>query len=750
MIAINLAKKACVLLLFKSESDKIVIKSMKESRKVDIKELLSKMTLKEKLYQLQQINSNLFLDDKNMPVTGPEHEQGFDLAYLHDVSSVYNSYGAERNIKIQSEYLKKSKNKIPLAFMLDVIHGYRTIYPINLGLSCSFDMALCEECASMAAREASVDGIHLTFSPMLDVSRDARWGRVMESSGEDTYLTCEIAKATVKGFWGENGGKYKIGAGAKHIAGYSAPESGKDYNLADMSEHTLREYYLPPYKSAIDAGAMIVMPTQGTLNGIPGLANKRLMVDILREEWGFDGVVISDYGAIANLTAHGYCEDKRHCAEVAIDAQTDMEMVSTSYIEHLEALVDIGKISMEQIDRAVLRVLELKRRLGLFENPYGSASVEESRKLLACEAHREIARRSACESAVLLKNEGVLPFSKDVKTVAVIGPLANEKRIVGSWWCAYDKNDTVTVYEGVKRLLGDAEVVYAQGCELALDSTDISKIDEAVELARRADVVILCLGEDQDDSGESNSKAFLELPCVQKTLLERVCEVNKNTALALFCGRPLALSDINDKVGAILNMFFPGTEGGNALASLMFADSIPCGKLTMSFPRSVGQCPIYYNHYKTGNYRVNDTQRTLYASAYIDSPNSPLYPFGYGLSYTSFEYSNHKISAPKMTQGESIFASVTVKNTGKHKGKETVQLYIQDIVGSVVRPIKELRGFEKITLDIGEQRDVTFEITADTLSFVGADLKRKAEKGKFNIFIGSDSTCTPFATIELV
>ena len=716
---------------------------------MDLQKLLDKMSLNEKLYQLTQIDSNVILYNENMPITGPVRKLKLDEQYIFETGSLVNSFGAERTIEIQKNFLKNSKNSIPVIIMQDVIRGYRTLYPINLGLSCSFDMELCEKCASMAAKEASVDGVHLTLAPMLDVSRDARWGRVMETSGEDTYLTCKIATATVKGFQG-NLGKYKLGAGCKHIAGYGAPESGKDYNLSDMSEITLRETYLPPYKCALDEGAMLVMAGQQTLNGIPCVLNTHLMKDILRDEWGFDGVVISDYNCLASTVDHGFSQDHKQAVELAMKAEMDMEMATSCIVNYTEELVSEGKVTMEQIDRAVLHILELKDKLGLFENPYRDADPEEAAKILGCKEHKELARIASEESAVLLKNNGILPFSKDVKTVALIGPLASEKNIVGSWWCAYDKDETVTVFEGIKGLLPNAKISYAKGCGLELDATDLSEIDEAVKLAKNSDVVILCVGEDMLDSGESKSKAFLELSPAQKELIKRVTEANKNSAMVLFTGRPLALTEENKIASAILNVFFPGTEGGNAIANLLFGNSNPCGKLTMSFPHNVGQCPVYYNHFLTGNYRTDDTKRMVFKSAYIDGPNKPLFPFGYGLSYTEFEYIDRKLSSNTMTDDGKIIASVKVKNTGNYKGKEIVEMYIQDLFGSVVRPVKELRGFKKIELMPGEEKTVEFEITTDTLAFVGADLKRKAEKGKFRIFIGQSSEIEPFAEFELV
>lgn len=716
---------------------------------MDIKALLNKMSLKEKLYQLEQFDSNVILYDKNMPITGPVTKLELDEDYVFETGSLVNSFGAKRTIEIQKNFLENSKNKIPVVIMQDVIRGYRTLYPINLGLSSSFDMELCEKCAAMAAKEASIDGVHLTLAPMLDVSRDARWGRVMETSGEDTYLTCEIAKATTRGYKGD-GKTYGLGVGCKHMAGYGAPESGKDYNLSDMSEITLRETYLPPYKASIDEGAVLVMAGQQTLNGIPCVLNTHLMKEILRDEWGFDGIVISDYNCLASTVDHGYSESHKQAVEYAMQAEMSMEMATSCIVKYGEELVNEGKVRVEQIDKAVMRILKVKEKLGLFENPYRFANPEKAREILGCKEHRELARIASEQSAVLLKNNGILPFSKDVKSVALIGPLANEKQIVGSWWCAYDKDETVTVLEGIKNLLPNTKISYAKGCDLDLDATDLSQIDEAIELAKSSDVVILCVGEDMMDSGESKSKAFLELSYAQKQLIKRVTEVNGNTAMVLFTGRPLVLTEENKIASAILNMYFPGTEAGNAVASLVFGNSVPCGKLTMSFPHSVGQCPVYYNHFFTGNYRTDDTKRIVFKSCYIDGPNKPLFPFGYGLSYTDFEYTDRKISSNTITDNGKIIASVKVKNTGKYKAKEIVQMYIQDLFGSVVRPVKELRGFKKIELLPNEEQTVEFEITTDTLAFVGANLKRKAEKGKFRIFIGKDSEISPFDEFELI
>ena len=716
------------------------------------KEILANMTLKQKIYHLQQLTTATFLTTKESKyeiITGPDSKVKLDKDMIYDVGTSLNLVGAETMIDAESNYLKNSKYKIPLMIMQDVIHGHRTLYPINLGVAASFDRALAKELAAMAAKEAALDGMCVTFAPMVDLVRDPRWGRVMESSGEDPYLNGEIAKATVEGYQGDMG-KYNIAACVKHFAAYGAAEAGRDYNTVDISERTLREYYLPAYKSAVDAGVKMVMTAFNIVDGVPCVGNKHLVKEILRDEWGFDGVVISDYGAYEEMIAHGACEDKKEAAFLAMDAGCDIEMMSSCYVEHLEELINEGKVTIEQVDKAVLRILDLKEELGILDNPYRSVNVEEAKAVQLSSEHRAIARRGAIESAVLLKNDGVLPFSKEVDSVAVIGPLGATGAIHGSWHCGGKVEETVSVLEGLKSLLGD-KVKYARGCAIEYDSTDESLFDEACRLAKESKCVVLCLGEHQEYSGESNCRTSIDLPEIQYKLLDRILEVNKNVAVALFTGRPLAISRLDKAAPAILNMWMPGTEGGNACASLLFGDSVPSGKITMTFPRALGQCPIYYNHYTTGRPKAeeDDEKFVRFTSCYLDMPNSPLYPFGYGLSYTSFEYSDLTLSSNTMNRGETLVASVKVKNTGKYKAKEAVQLYIRDVKGSCVRPVKELKGFEKITLDMGEEKTVSFKITEEMLKYWNRDLKFVAEKGEFMVFIGKDSTCKPFASFML-
>lgn len=705
---------------------------------MDTKKLLAKMSLRDKLAQLTQLNAVFFTADSRADATGPLQEVNIGREDVVGVGSTLNFKGADTMKNIQTKAIEQDPNKIPLLFMMDVIHGFRTIYPVPLGLAASFSPELVRECCSMAAKEASLGGVQVTFAPMADLARDARWGRCMETTGEDPYLNCRYAAAAVEGFQGDLG-KNKLAACVKHYAAYGGAEAGRDYNTVDMSERTLREYYLPAYKAAADAGVEMVMTSFNVFDGVPASGNAKLVDGILRKEWGFDKVIISDYNAFREMMIHGVADSEEEAAYRAINAGNDVEMMSACYYHCMEKLIESGRVRIEQIDKAVLRLLELKDKLGVFDNPYSDADEEECKRVWLCDEHRALSRRAAEESAVLLKNNGVLPFSDSVKKVAVIGPFGSTGDIMGFWRCNGQADDTVTVLEGVKNLLKTAEVEYALGVDGALDATDESGIAKAVEIAKRADAVILTLGEPQDDSGEGNSKLNLELADVQYKLLDEVLKVNKNTAVLLFNGRPLAIKRLHDTAPAILDIWQPGTEGGSAAANLLFGKVVPSGKITMSFPFATGQCPVYYNHYNTGRPVKEDGKRVKYHSTYIDGQNAPLYPFGYGLSYTEFEYSPVTLSAQTLKEGSKITASVTVKNAGKIAGKETVQLYIRDLIGSVVRPVKELKGFEKIELKAGESKKVEFTITPDMLAFYDIDLVKRAEKGEFTVFIGGSS-----------
>lgn len=718
---------------------------------VDLKKLLAGMTIEEKIGQLMQYNANLFLDS-DAEVTGPMASLGFTKEEVDRVGSVLNFSDVSEMIAIQDEHLKNDRNKIPVIFMMDVIHGFRTIYPIPLGLGCCFDEELVKECTRMASKEATAGGVQVTFTPMVDYVRDARWGRVMETCGEEPLVNSIMGAAQVKAFQGDDlSNPESMATCIKHYAAYGGAEAGRDYNTVELSEHVLREYYLPAYKACVDAGSTMLMPSFNSLNGVPSIANSWLMKKVLRDEWGFDGVVISDYNAIGELLTHGVAADMKEAAKLGFDNGCDIEMCSTAYIRYLKDLVEDGTFSIEQIDEAVMRVLKLKADLGLFEDPYHGASVEKAEKVLLTPENRDLARRAAEQSAVLLKNNGVLPFGTDVKKIALIGPFADNKEVIGFWHCNGRDEESVTVREGISALLPNAEIVTVKACGDKFDDLDKSGFDEAIAAAKDADVVVLCFGEPYKYSGEGNSRTDIRLPGVQEDLAKAVVEANANTAALIFNGRPLVLTEIADTLPAILDMWFPGTEAGSAAANLLFGKANPCGKLTMSFPKSVGQCPIYYNHPNTGRpKRTAEDVHQGYASNYIDCGNLPLYSFGHGLSYTTFEYSEMTLSADTMTESDTITVSVDVKNTGKFDGKETVQLYIRDMVGSTVRPVQQLIAFEKIDLKAGESKTVTFTIDEPMLRIWDVNNELKSEKGDFKVMIGYADHFTDTKDFKLV
>lgn len=707
--------------------------------KTDIKKIISQMTLEEKISHLMQVGARFFKKDAGSENTGPLDELKISQDNIKAAGTTLSCANSAGMVAIQKTHLEEDRNKIPMLFMQDVIHGYRTIFPIPLGMGCSFDPELVRECAEMSAKEASVAGVNVTFSPMVDLVRDARWGRVMESTGEDTYLNAQMARAFVRGYQGDLTKDYNIASCVKHFAAYGAPEAGKDYNTVDMMERTLREYYLPGYKAAVDEGCKLVMPSFNTINSIPCTANKWLLEDVLRKEWGFDGVIISDYDAWFEMVAHGYCTDEKDVAEKAFNAGCEIEMMSPCGVHHLAELIREGKVSESKLDRAVERVLQLKEELGMFENPYKIASPENEEKSMLTPESRAIARKAAENSSVLLKNNGVLPFDKNVKKVAVVGPFADSGSVIGNWSCMGRDDETTTFYAGIKAYLPDAEVVCSKGCGHGIFDDDESGINEAVEAAKNADAVVLCIGEFKFYSGEGNSRADLSIPAIQMKLADRVIKANPNTAVILTTGRPLAIVELDKTAPAILNMWQPGTEAGSAAARLLFGDANPCGKLSMTFPYAVGQVPIYYNHYNTGRPKPDDNGEHYYCSRYIDCPNAPLYTFGHGLSYTSFEYSDFSLSCDTLTAGTTITASVKVKNTGKYTGKETVQFYIRDIVGSCVRPVMELKGFEKIKLAPNEEKTVEFVIDEPMLRFWNADMQFVSECGDFEAMVGTSS-----------
>ena len=704
---------------------------------IDLKALVSQMTLEEKVDQLFQLTGD-FLTSDPADITGPLTFFGLDEEALKSIGTVLGSTGAEKIIKMQDKHLSEDRNKIPLVFMRDIIHGCRTVYPIPLGMGATFNPSLLEECAQMAALEGSVSGNQVTFNPMVDLSRDARWGRIMEGCGEDAYLNGVMGAATVRGFQGDDvSDPGRMATCVKHFAAYGAGESGRDYNTVEVSERSLREFYFPSYKACVDAGTKMVMPSFNDLNGIPPIANKWLMQDVLRGEWGFEGVIISDWNAVGELISHGLANSYRECARLAFDAGCDIEMMSPAYHKNLASLVRDGEVKEEAIDAAVLRFLKLKEELGLFDDPYHGADPIKEKEVCLCDEHRAIARRAACEAAVLLKNDGVLPFSKESKSIAIIGPFADSKAIKGSWAGSGLDEECVSVKEGISRLLPNARITVASGCGAQFDDLDTSGFEDAIKAAREAEAVVLCFGEPQNYSGEGCSRTDLHLPGVQEKLIKEIARVNKNSALVLFNGRPLVLTDIVEDTSAILEMWMPGTEGGSAAASLLFGDANPSGKLTVSFPKSVGQCPIYYNYYRTGRpKRKEDGVYEAFTSNYLDCGNLPLFFFGEGLSYTDFVYESMILDKNELDENGEINISVTVRNAGERDGKEVVQLYLRDLVSSTVRPVQELLAFEKVEICAGESKTVKFKITEPQLRYYNFDCKHVSEKGDFTVSVG--------------
>lgn len=720
-----------------------------------LKELLEDMSLEEKIDQLLQVCSYYY--EKEGVITGPENTAGFSEEEIQNAGSVLGGGGAKLLRRIQENYMKKQPHHIPLLFMADVINGYRTIFPIPLAQGATFNPEIVEKAAAISAKESAAAGLHLTFSPMVDLVRDARWGRVMESTGEDTFLNSCFSKAMVEGYQGKGELKEKgrIAACVKHFAGYGAPMAGRDYNTVELSERTLREDYLPAYQAGIDAGSATVMTSFNTLDRIPSTGNKKLLRDILRGEMGFDGVIISDWAAIEELIHHGMAADKKEAAVLAMEAGVDIDMMTTCYCANLKKLVEENKVNEALINEAALRILELKNRLGLFENPYKDADEAEEAEIVLCEEHRKAAKDIAIESMVLLKNDNILPLQKEGQSIAVIGPHANNKWISGVWSIFAKIDENVTVEEGIKNL-GIKDITFAKGCgfidpdsgidtyhnsQNILEDSKIADqlLEEALQNAKRADIVVMPLGEIAIQSGEASSRASIDIPKVQVDLFEKIYKVNQNIVVVLFSGRPLTINNLSEKAKAVLEVWFPGTEGGNAIADVLFGNANPSGKLSMSFPYSVGQIPVYYSEFHTGRPYSDEQKNVKYLSKYLDIPNAPLYPFGYGLSYTHFEISQVSLNKRELKKGENLEASVTVKNAGKVTGKEVVQMYIQDKKGSVARPVRQLKGFQKIELQPGEERKITFTITEEMLRFYDINMNFTSEIGEFIVYIGNDS-----------
>ena len=721
------------------------------SRRVE--ELISKMTVEEKVGQLNFIVGETI-------VTGPTFytkpsEKFDDLIRQGKITGLFNVYGAEYTKRLQKIAFEQSRLKIPLLFGADIIHGFKTVMPLPLAEAASWDLALIEKSARVAARESSASGINLNFAPMVDISREPRWGRVSEGAGEDTYLGSMIAAARVRGFQGTRlNDPTTVAACVKHFAAYGAAEAGRDYNTTDLSERVLKEIYLPPYKAAIDAGSATVMTSFNELDGIPATANKKLIFEILKKQWGFEGLIVSDYGSVGELIPHGVAATPEDAAELALEAGTDLDMMSYLFISKIPQLVQSGKIDVKVLDDAVRRVLKLKFDLGLFDNPYLYSDVKREQKEIRSTENLAIARDVARRSIVLLKNEkDLLPISSTVKNIAVIGPLADSKADMnGSWSFFGDVQQPVTILEGLKKRVGkDGHVTYQPGCNLYDNTKD--KFNDAVTVAQSADLVIMAVGESAVMNGEGASRADIGLPGVQEDLVKAVAATGKPTVVLLVNGRPLTIDWIHQNIPAIVETWTLGSEAGNAIADVLFGDYNPAGKLPMTFPRHVGQIPIYYNHKNTGrpyngNYSEPLDQR-VYQSKYRDVKNSPLYPFGYGLSYTKFSYGEVQLSNNSISTDEKLTANIMVSNTGKRDGEEVVQLYIRDLVGSVTRPVLELKGFQKIFLKAGESKTVSFIVDKEILSFYRADMSWGTEPGKFEIFIGGSSDDGKKATFEL-
>jgi len=743
-------------------------KSVKPSiapKEIFVAELLSKMTLEEKIGQLNLPTSgDITTGQANSSNIAKKIEEG-------KVGGLFNIKSVQKIKEVQKIAVERSRLKIPLLFGMDVIHGYETTFPIPLGLSCTWDMDLIKRTAQIAAQEASADGINWTFSPMVDISRDPRWGRISEGSGEDPYLGSQIAKAMVTGYQGDDLMKNNtILSCVKHFALYGAPEGGRDYNTVDMSKIRMYNDYLPPYKAAVDAGTASVMASFNEIDGIPATGNKWLLTDLLRKDWGFKGFVVTDYTGINEMTDHGM-GDLQTVSALALNAGVEMDMVGEGFLTTLQRSLAEGKVTQMQIDKAVTLILNAKYDLGLFHDPYKYCDINRAKTEIFTAVHRNEARKIAAESLVLLKNEGQLLPLKKSGTIALIGPLADAKEnMAGTWSVATKQENSISLLKGMKEAVGSsAKILYAKGSNLDYDAafeeratmfgktlhrdqrTNEQLLAEALQIANQSDIIVAALGESAEMSGESSSRTNLEMPKAQKDLLQQLIKIGKPVVLVLFDGRPLVITEENKTVPAILNVWFPGSEAGYAIADVLFGEVNPSGKLSATFPRSVGQVPIYYAAKNTGRPLGNkDGNFEKFRSNYLDERNEPLFPFGYGLSYTSFKYSNLRLSANTMKFSDKLQATIEVTNTGNFDGKEVVQLYIRDLVGSVTRPVKELKGFKKISLKKGETKTVSFEITVEDLKFYNSDLQFVAEPGRFQLFIGTNSDATDKIEFDLV
>lgn len=722
--------------------------------KKELETLLNDMSLREKIGQLTQLDASCF--SAAGPITGPASDLGIADEDIYLCGSVLGLAGAAETEALQKMCMDKQPHGIPLLLMADIINGYKTIFPIPLALGCSFEPAAASKVGEIMAKESAAAGLHVTFAPMVDLVRDARWGRVMESTGEDPYLNSLMAAAMVEGIQGDTAGfEDRLAACTKHFAAYGAPIAGKEYNNVELSIRSLRDDHLPSYEAAINAGTAMMMTSFNTMDRVPATANRWLMRDILRDEMGFEGVLISDWNAIGELIEHGVAEGPKEAADLAIEAGVDMDMMSGCYMRGLEKLVNEGKISEELINESVLRLLELKNNMGLFDNPFRLASTQKESELILSSEHRQIAREVAAKTFVLLKNEEkLLPLAND-DSVAFVGPYVEEKSILGAWSFFGKAEDCISIREAIEAR--GIRTEYARGCgilnpgqkiygfrydtENKLSEVETDKmISDAVALAKRKNKVVLALGESNLHTGEGGSRGDITIPEIQKKLLDEVYKVNNNIIAIVFAGRPLDIRNIQEKAKSILYVWMPGSEGGNAITDVIYGDVLPQGRLSMSLPYSVGQVPVYYSELRTGRHTEDGQDPTnRFLTKYCDIPNSPLYPFGFGLSYTDFNISPIRLSSDHMTSDTTVKATVTVKNIGSREGIETVQLYIRDEFASVARPLRELKGIRQVRLAPGQETTVEFEINETMLCFFDINMNYKAEPGDFTVWIGSNS-----------
>ncbi len=707
----------------------------KDPKEAFVSSLLKKMTLEEKIGQMTLFTSG-------WDVTGPVLNENYKQDILAgNCGNIFNAHTVSYNLALQKMAVEETRLGIPLLFGYDVIHGYKTIFPIPLAEACSWDLDLINKSAALAAKEAAAGGVNWTFAPMVDLTRDPRWGRVSEGAGEDSYLGSLIAAARVKGFQGDSlSDPFSLAACVKHFAAYGAPEGGRDYATVDVSERTLSDYYLKPYQSAVEAGVATLMTSFNEINGVPASGNSYILKDILRNEWGFKGMVVTDYTSINEMVLHGYSTNLKEAGEQAVAAGVDMDMQGSVFLNHLKESVDEGKIALSQIDEAVRRVLNLKYDLGLFDNPYRYLDENREKEVGLSAEMTDHALEAAHKSIVLLKNDvwkdsKLLPIDQKTRKIAIIGPLGdNQIDLLGSWHAAGDVTKVVSLLESLKKSLPNVQISYSEACTTS--GNDGSKFPAAIKLAWESDLVIMAIGENYQQNGEAASRSDLNLPGVQQELLEKVVATGKPVVVVLMAGRPLTITWMAEHIPAILNTWHLGTCTGEAIADVLLGRENPSGKLVMSFPRNTGQIPVYYNMKNTGRPFDPDNK---YTSKYLDVPNTPLFPFGYGLSYTEFNYTNLRLSTNEIGMKDSLRVSVELSNTGSVAGEEVVQLYIQDLVGSVTRPSKELKGFKKLLLQAGESKVVSFSLTSDQLRFYGANMKFAAEPGEFKVYVGTNS-----------